>query len=78
MAPAPKPSGMEQSTSQTMLVEREKPNRAMAVRAVLTAATREVPKRLMSRALSRLDRTVKAATVTVTQLAPDTPTPNSG
>ncbi len=61
-----------------MLDEMEKPNKANAVMAVLTAVTMEVPNRLISRALSRLDIMVHPATVIVTRFALDTPTPNSG
>ena len=72
MDPAPRPRGMAQRQSQSMLSEQEKPSRARAVISVLTAVIFPVPKRLISQEESRLEVMVPQETMMVTMLAQET------
>ena len=59
-------------------VQMEKPNSATAVVATLSAVTRPVPRRVLSRSLARLDTMVPTEMIMDTPPAQDTPAPSCG
>ena len=59
-------------------VQMEKPNSATAVVATLSAVTRPVPRRVLSRSLARLDTMVPAEIIIDTPPAQATPAPSCG
>ena len=69
MAPAPRPRGTAHRHIARRFPEREKPSRAAAVMAVLTAATLLVPSIRITLALIMLETTVPQQMVTLTKLA---------